>query len=82
MHHMGPKPRMSVQFTEPQLDFLRAEADRLGISVADAVRLIVDRYRGEREDRGQRDRARKDKRDQDRGGRPRMPKRARARAPR
>jgi hypothetical protein len=70
MHHMSHKPRMSVQFTEPQLAFLRAEADRLGISVADAVRRIVDRYRGEREERGQRNRARKDKRDQDRGGRP------------
>jgi Arc/MetJ-type ribon-helix-helix transcriptional regulator len=70
MHHMGPKPRMSVQFTEPQLDFLRAEADRLGISVADAVRRIVDRYRGEREEREQRDRAQKDKRGHDHGGRP------------
>ena len=42
----------------------------LGISVADVVRRIVDRYRGEREGREQRDQAEKDKRNQDRGGRP------------
>jgi len=70
MHHMSRKPRMSIQFTRPQLDFLQAEADRLGISVADVVRRIVDRYRGEREGREQRDQAEKDKRNQDRGGRP------------
>jgi Arc/MetJ-type ribon-helix-helix transcriptional regulator len=70
MHHMSHKPRMSIQFTEPQLDFLRAEANRLGISVADVVRRIVDRYRGEREEREQRDRAQKDKRGHDHGGRP------------
>ena len=51
-------------------DAIREEADRLGISVADMVRRIVDRYRGEREEREQRDRAQKDKRDHDRGGRP------------
>ena len=67
---MSHKPRMSIQFTEPQLDLLRAEADRLGISVADVVRRIVDRYRGEREEREQRDRAQKDKRGHGHGGRP------------
>lgn len=42
---MSTKDRMSISFTEPQLAFLRKEAARLGITIADLVRRIVDAYR-------------------------------------
>jgi hypothetical protein len=45
---MSKAPRMSVTFTEPQLAFLKVEADRLGVSIADLIRRIVDRYREDR----------------------------------
>jgi hypothetical protein len=48
MHRMSTAPRMSITFTEPQMAFLKVEAERLGISVADLIRRIVDRYRDER----------------------------------
>ena len=38
-------PRMTVSLTEPQLAFLKEEAERLGISVGDLIRRIVDQYR-------------------------------------
>lgn len=34
-----------MTFTEPQLAFLKAEAERLGITVAELVRRIIDEYR-------------------------------------
>jgi hypothetical protein len=34
-----------ISFTDPQVEFLKREAGRLGISVADLVRRIVDQYR-------------------------------------
>ena len=34
-----------ISLTQPQLAFLRAEAQRLGISVSDLIRRIVDRHR-------------------------------------
>lgn len=40
--------KQMVSFTQPQIAFLKAEAERLGISVADLVRRIVDAYREER----------------------------------
>jgi len=42
---MPNKPRKILQFTVPQLDFLKKEAGRLGISVAELVRRIIDEYR-------------------------------------
>lgn len=36
---------MTVSLTEPQLAFLKEEAERLGISVGDLIRRIVDQYR-------------------------------------
>lgn len=36
------KPVTSLTLTEPQLEWLRAEAARLGISQSDVVRRIVD----------------------------------------
>lgn len=38
-------PRQMLQFTEPQLVFLKEEAKRLGLGVAELVRRIVDAYR-------------------------------------
>lgn len=43
--HMSTTPRMTISFTKPQMAFLKAEADRLGITVADLIRRIVDQYR-------------------------------------
>ena len=34
-----------LQFTEPQLAFLKEEAKRLGLGVAELVRRIIDAYR-------------------------------------
>ena len=35
----------SITFTKPQLEYLKAEAKRLGISVSELVRRTVDNYR-------------------------------------
>lgn len=40
--------KQMVSFTQPQIAFLKTEAERLGISIADLVRRIVDAYREER----------------------------------
>jgi predicted DNA-binding ribbon-helix-helix protein len=37
--------RRSVVLTDPQVTYLQAEAERLGITVADLIRRIIDRYR-------------------------------------
>lgn len=42
---MGIMKKQMISFTEPQLVFLKREAKRLGISVAELVRRIVDAYR-------------------------------------
>lgn len=42
---MSTKARLTVAFTWPQKDWLDKEADRLGISVADLIRRIVDQHR-------------------------------------
>jgi len=39
------KVRQMLQFTKPQLEFLKSEAARLGLSIAELVRRIVDEYR-------------------------------------
>jgi hypothetical protein len=44
---MAMQKRM-VSLTGPQVAFLKAEAARLGISVADLIRRIIDQYRGEK----------------------------------
>ena len=41
---MAMSKRM-ISFTDPQVGYLQREADRLGISVADLVRRIVDEHR-------------------------------------
>jgi len=53
---MATTVRQSVTLTKPQYDVLRAEAERLGITVSDLVRRIVDEWRAGRgkEDRSSR----------------------------
>ena len=38
-----------VSLTDPQITVLRAEAERLGISVADVIRRALDEWRGKKE---------------------------------
>lgn len=45
---MTPKHRRNVLFTAPQDEWLETEARRLGISVSDLLRRIVDERRGAR----------------------------------
>jgi hypothetical protein len=42
---MGTLHKQSIGFTKPQTEYLQAEAARLGISVADVVRRIIDHHR-------------------------------------
>lgn len=42
---MSTSVRQSVTLTEPQFAFLKAEAVRLGITVSDLIRRIVDQHR-------------------------------------
>lgn len=41
----NPPLRQSITFTRPQIKYLREESERLGITVSDLVRRIVDTYR-------------------------------------
>jgi hypothetical protein len=45
MHHMSTTSRQSITLTEPQIAYLKAEAARLGITVSDLIRRIVDQHR-------------------------------------
>ncbi len=38
-------PKMSVAMTQPQLAYLKSEAERQGISVGELLRRIIDQYR-------------------------------------
>ena len=40
-----PTHKQTITFTEPQGVFLKVEAARLGISVAELVRRIIDQHR-------------------------------------
>jgi hypothetical protein len=40
--------KQTLSFTDPQAAYLKAEAQRLGISLADLVRRIIDEWRGNR----------------------------------
>jgi hypothetical protein len=42
---MRTTSRQSVTLTKPQLAFLKAEAMRLGITLSDVIRRIIDQYR-------------------------------------
>lgn len=41
--------RQTISFTDPQANYLRREAEKLGIPFADLVRRIIDQYRGKEE---------------------------------
>ena len=45
---MSELSRRTVQFTQPQISYLREEADRLGITVSDLIRRIIDQFRGKK----------------------------------
>jgi len=42
---MNTRTRQTITLTGPQTAYLKAEAEQLGISVADLVRRIIDRHR-------------------------------------
>jgi hypothetical protein len=46
MDPMSDTARRSVALTKPQLSFLHKEAKRLGITVSDLIRRIIDQFRG------------------------------------
>lgn len=39
------RPRISITITKPLHDWLEAEAERLGISIAELVRRLLDQHR-------------------------------------
>jgi hypothetical protein len=41
----------SISMSAPQLDWLKGEAGRLGISVSDLVRRIIDKHREQQDSR-------------------------------
>jgi Ribbon-helix-helix protein, copG family len=43
--NMSTTIRQSVTLTKPQADYLRSESKRLGLSVSELLRRIVDEYR-------------------------------------
>ncbi len=46
---MSKSPRQTVSLTTKQHDWLKRKADRLGITVSELIRRIVDEYREEQE---------------------------------
>ena len=42
---MATTHKQTITFTKPQADYLRTEAARLGLSVSDLVRRIIDQHR-------------------------------------
>lgn len=43
------KPRLNLHLSDPQQAFLRDEAKRLGIPIAEVLRRIIDAYREQQE---------------------------------
>ena len=44
-YHLRIMHRQMISFTDPQYAYLEQEAERLGISIAELVRRIVDEHR-------------------------------------
>jgi hypothetical protein len=42
---MSTTHKQTITFTGPQASYLKAEAERLGVSVAEIVRRIIDQHR-------------------------------------
>lgn len=40
------KTKRSIDFTKPQMDYLKREAKRMGLSVGEFVRWLIDKARG------------------------------------
>ena len=45
---MSTSHRQMVTLTKPQIEFLKREAEKLGITVSDLIRRIVDQHREEK----------------------------------
>ncbi len=45
MVRMSTLPRSTVVFSQPQWDWIKAEASRLGLSVNEVIRRIIDNAR-------------------------------------
>ena len=45
MYSSTTMDRMSISLSKPQRAYLRAEAERLGISIGDLIRRIIDQHR-------------------------------------
>jgi len=43
--------KQQVSLTDPQVEWLEAEAKRLGVSIAEVIRRIIDKHREQRENR-------------------------------
>jgi hypothetical protein len=46
---MSAMHKQTISFTQPQIEYIRQEAERLGISVADVIRRIIDQHREKKE---------------------------------
>jgi hypothetical protein len=42
---MSTAPRQMVTLTKPQSEFLKLEAERLGVTVSEVIRRIIDQHR-------------------------------------
>jgi hypothetical protein len=54
MSELSPR---TVHFTQPQSSYLREESDRLGITVSELIRRIIDQFRGNKNARRDRNEA-------------------------
>ena len=45
MHPMSTTHKQTITLTQPQVIYLKGEAEKLGISLADLVRRIIDQHR-------------------------------------
>ncbi|HKO13236.1 MAG TPA: hypothetical protein VJV22_14770 [Acidobacteriaceae bacterium] len=43
------KTKQSIALTDKQRNFLAAEADRMGVTIAEMIRWIIDHYRSQKE---------------------------------
>ena len=42
---MSKNPRLMLTLTSPQREYLEAEAERLGVTIAELIRRIIDKHR-------------------------------------
>jgi hypothetical protein len=46
---MSTAPRQMVTLTKPQAEYLKLEAERLGITISEVIRRIIDQHREQKE---------------------------------